>query len=78
MAWAICQKCGLVVNYHNYKGRRLREIRCPRCGGRFRRSTHSEALKILGINLKAIDVTRVPFTEIYREATVSGRLVWLD
>lgn len=36
MPIAKCEKCGEEVRWHNYRGVRLKDIPCPKCGGRLR------------------------------------------
>lgn len=36
MPIAKCEKCGEEVRWHNYRGARLKDIPCSKCGGRLR------------------------------------------
>lgn len=36
MPVAKCEKCGEEVSWHNYRGVKLENIPCPKCGGRLR------------------------------------------
>jgi len=42
MAYAICIQCGTGVRWYAGKGRKLKHISCPKCGGRLKMASWSE------------------------------------
>ena len=47
MAWAICKNCGCPVSWPARRGHRLKDYKCPKCGGSLRRATRDEAIKAM-------------------------------
>ena len=47
MAWAICKNCGCPVSWPAKRGHRLKDYKCPKCGGSLRRATHDEAVEAM-------------------------------
>ena len=47
MAWALCRRCGCPVSWPAKRGHRLKDYKCPKCGGSLRRATHDEAVEAM-------------------------------
>lgn len=45
MAFAICTNCGVGVEWFAGKGFRLKDLKCPKCGGKLKGCSLDEYLK---------------------------------
>ena len=46
MAWAVCTQCGRAIKWYAGRGCRLRDLRCPVCGGVLKGCSMDRALEI--------------------------------
>ena len=63
MSNAICKKCNNLVSWSAYRGSRLRDLKCNKCGGELKKAKNVEGIQL---DDKILDIIKEEFPDLYK------------